>query len=219
MIYNVSRRSLFDSIAMTWSAIIRLLFVGCPAAILRRVAFVVVNALDGISGWTFAHVGNKGSEVIPARADGDASASIPMVVGSSLGVASGSHVVPDSVERMITHPMLADDIVSEVVVFETAAAFSPSASEAYRGDVGFCSTFADTAPYRGFAVFIVGCAGYYRETIEFLTSKVNEVWHNILHEMLFHMKGYVPADVDFGFRVAFPRHNVNYSMSCTCGRD
>ena len=87
------------------SAIVLLLLACSPVAIIRRISFVVVSALKGVSIRTLAHIRDEVFEFIPARADGDASASITRVFSRLWIAASVSHVGPSSILRGIVLTM------------------------------------------------------------------------------------------------------------------
>lgn len=82
-------------IALRLAAILRLLASGCPAAIIRRVRSVVVDALDGVLRRALAHVGDEDVNIgAPAIAHGDAARSVPLVIEMSWIRAAGHHRAP-----------------------------------------------------------------------------------------------------------------------------
>lgn len=65
-----------------------------PSAIVRRVSAIVVDALDGLTGWALAHVGQKSFKVKPFVADANAPGPVS-VKALAFGVAASiNHVLP-----------------------------------------------------------------------------------------------------------------------------
>jgi hypothetical protein len=74
-----------------------LLAIGCPAAIIRLVITIHVDAIQGFAIGTLAHIGQEILEGRPPVADGDTSAAIARI-GRDAGIpAPGMHVLPGKV--------------------------------------------------------------------------------------------------------------------------
>ena len=75
------------------------LFNSCrPSAVLGTVWTVVVDTVNAMALWTFAHILEKGREgIAPAITDGNASSSIVFIAAGAWDVAAGFHAHPDAV--------------------------------------------------------------------------------------------------------------------------
>lgn len=83
------------------SALIALLLVAGPAAILRVVIAIGVDALKAVSPWTWPYVGDKRMKVMqPSVADFDPAPAVVAKLRIVRIVASPLHSLPDRVERV-----------------------------------------------------------------------------------------------------------------------
>ena len=85
--------------------IIVLLFVRAPAAILRAVIAVVVDAFQRHPGRWFPHVGQEVPKVAPTFADGDAAAAIVAVPCGFWIRASLNHTFPSAINARFMAPV------------------------------------------------------------------------------------------------------------------
>lgn len=86
-------------------AIVLLLLIGRPAAIFRRIAFIIVDAIQRRFARPLAHVFNENGYVSPPLADRDASRTIILVSGIPRIGASPMHVSPNGIKRMTAESM------------------------------------------------------------------------------------------------------------------
>lgn len=80
-----------------------LLLLSRPSAVLRRVAKIVVNSIQGRACWLWSHVGVEGTEGIPLFADRNAATSIVFVSGIPDIGAATPHRHPRTKLRRSSH--------------------------------------------------------------------------------------------------------------------
>jgi hypothetical protein len=132
------------------ASIAHLLFLGGPTAIVRGVAFRVVNTFDGVSGRRAGtHIGKKVLEIVPALAHGHMR--IPAAL-ASISCRSGptTHVLPDRVFRLVRESMLGDHGTEPVIVL-AATTLSSAVSELRCTYTYGLSASAATEPVTEFA--------------------------------------------------------------------
>lgn len=72
-----------------------------PAAVVRLVIAVVIDAVKRIPGWARPHVLRKGWKTLPPSiAYGNPASAVVPVLGVGLEVATPTHIAPDAVKRM-----------------------------------------------------------------------------------------------------------------------
>ena len=170
--------SAFDQALFGRPSIAGLLFSRSPAAVLRSVVAVVVDAVQRQCRGPLAHVLEKIGECLPSLANADPS--FP-VVSKFLAIrieASSLHRSPDAVFRPVASPSrIAVDsgaLLSRLHGKATTAASSALAQVASRDNaLGAASTPA--APQRIAPV----CSGPFnrRQPAEALASQIAEAWH------------------------------------------
>lgn len=77
--------------------VVRLLFTGRPAAILGAVGAVIVNAIQRVAGWAFAHIGHKVFKSVPSLADVNSALPIAVKRRITRVVASLLNCLPQNV--------------------------------------------------------------------------------------------------------------------------
>lgn len=80
---------------------IALLFTtGRPAAIIRTISAVVIDAFDGMAKWTLAHIGQEIIEVFPPLANRDSAAAVIVESAVVWIRAALPHVAPNIIETV-----------------------------------------------------------------------------------------------------------------------
>ncbi len=96
---KTSRRPL-ECQQVVFPTVSALLGACCPAAILRAVVAIVVDAINRmLRGGASPHVQEKHCEVFPSIADSDAASTVVHVLGRGRVAATGAHPLPDDVLR------------------------------------------------------------------------------------------------------------------------
>lgn len=148
--------------------VIRLFGAWYPAAIMRRVRAVVVDALNAvIASWGRTQIPVEGfKRVSPLVRHGDASAAVAIEPGRCGVVAALSNIAPDVVLSRAAHP------VAEIYAFgpcrgelsvQASTAFTASARKELAGDRSLRSTLAPAdpvTPWSGCAAFMGGPANH-----------------------------------------------------------
>lgn len=89
-----------DFVFDRYASVVLALAVRGPAAILRTVTAIVVDAVKYKSLWSVAHVGHKIGEVVPARINRNSPTSVVFPSGCFRIAASIAHGLPYGIERM-----------------------------------------------------------------------------------------------------------------------
>lgn len=90
---DTSRNSI-NGVSHICSAISSLLLKRSPSAIIRRIAQRVINPLNGLARWPFAHITQKKFKGLPPLADPYSPTSVILVIGGFGVVASCPHRSP-----------------------------------------------------------------------------------------------------------------------------
>jgi hypothetical protein len=148
------------------SSVAHLLMPSSPFAIVRRIAFVIVDAFNGVFGRrAWSHVGKEGLKGFPFRADGNTSSPVILKSCVGRGVASASHADPDLILRRVDFAMLCEI---------ACPAFFGFASTQFRAlYASGLSTLANAVPVGG--LVIANRFVDYGPFTELLTGKVYEV--------------------------------------------
>lgn len=126
-----------------------------PAAILRRVMAVIINAVKLMLGrCATSHVGKEIVEGHPAITDRDAATTIPGILGTFRIKAAGFHGAPDVVFRRVCAPMPQPIVLAKMpnafhvsagcFRMETAARFNVTVAHIAYHDNRFASAFTAT---------------------------------------------------------------------------
>ncbi len=175
-----------------------LLRFGGPAAVFRRIAFVVVDAVNRVLlGWGFTHVRQKRLKVIkPSVAHRDASATVVMESGIARVVATSFHAAPSAIclcaspsipMRVSRVPVLEVPSTNLGNVFfrDAAARFNAPTLKVTGFDELFTTTGANTSPMRASSVF----SRWFDNTLnnsqtpKYLTRKINK-FHFVTSKLL-----------------------------------
>lgn len=81
-------------------------FTGCPSTIFRRIGTIIINAINGVTCRTFAHVIKEVSKRIPSLTNSYTSPSIVLKSRVSWIITTPSHAFPHDMRRGSGHPML-----------------------------------------------------------------------------------------------------------------
>lgn len=105
------------------------LLVRCgPLTVPGRIRSVIVSPVNRSAGWTRAHIGQEIVEVQPARIDGDTSAAVVRVLGTSRVGGSMDHASPAVERRCVRQPVSGVAGYCDLA-FQTAAAFRVAVAE------------------------------------------------------------------------------------------
>jgi len=171
---------------------------------MRGVVSTTVNSVNGVlAGWLQTHISNKVlKRIYPSIANLNTETAIVFIVGS-IGVgASGFHSTPRIKFRGISHPVGCQSFNGGVSSLAPAGSRVTTVKVRSGADSSI-PTSAKTNPSNWFC----GMKFNNSKSIEFLTGKVFEFRHNILHTMLTMIK-YVATCMETGVRVACPSHKL-----------
>jgi len=136
---------LLHALPNSLTTVVGLCFSVGPAAVLRRVWSVIIDALDGCASvWFWSHIGQEVLERIePSVAERNASGSIAAVIWMSRVVATTLSVLPRQVFRRSGHAMCPVDVTNQA---HTTATQTHANGKAPRVDVfdsaAFTAAFA-----------------------------------------------------------------------------
>lgn len=154
--------------------VVRLGAAVSPNAIARRIAPVVVEALNRMISRGLPHVGKKGVEGFPAIAQGDPAPAVVMVRGT-LGVcASLLHASPRVVGRAVFQSVSLRLCETYISSKATAALLFPFSKRVGR-DIDAVAAVADTSPDRLSVVTDIPRDS--REAVELLPGYVDQFRH------------------------------------------
>jgi len=129
------------------SSISGLLLLGCPAAILRRVALGIIDAIQRVfRGWTFAHIFEEARKrTFPMLANGNSTATIAAIGMIFRIIATLDHLRPSLILRTVAHPVRG---LAELVDFssKTTTAFRVSTAQILGNNSRNSSAGAETKP-------------------------------------------------------------------------
>jgi len=121
------------------------LHVGCrPTAIIRRIPFIIINAVKTGIGWTVSHIGPEILKRVPSFAYGYAPAAVILVSRIVDIFTSQQHMIP----RPICGGSSSLPMRSAFVTLPTATAFSMPRTKMFAIYNRMVSTFALTQPKR-----------------------------------------------------------------------
>lgn len=169
-----------DSNISTISPVVGLFFRRSPAAIPRVVSKVVISSVKGGAIRPCAHILNKQFKTTPPLTKSNPPSAVVFKVGVVGVTAPGSHACPRTVCSGVAH-----SVGSE---FKAPAGLSASIFNLRSDNYSRHAADADTKP-SGFPCFGVFSSLNNSQSVELLASKVSRYAHNILHKMLFRMKG------------------------------
>ena len=167
----------------------RLFAWACPSTVLRKVAVVVVNAINGVlRSWGVAHVGKERLKTVePSATNSDSSTSVSRVVGVCGFVAAPNHERPSVVflgrptaVRVAALPVL-QVLDAGHFPMQAPARLSVTGSE-------FPSRYNTRCPARASAipshleaaipnVGDVFASAHDKQATKYLTGKINKSWH------------------------------------------
>jgi hypothetical protein len=134
---------IFDGI----SAVEHLFFFGCPPTVLRAVALVVVDPVDGHSGWALPHVGKKVFKGLPPVAN---SYSPPSVVTEAFDIGVFTplpHPAPNIVCARVALTVLTIIPAVSFFVKQTATGVGSTVPDVCSISIGCLAAVASATPY------------------------------------------------------------------------
>ena len=184
------------------SRVVCLLHWCSPAAIFRKIPLVIIDAINGmLLAWFLTHVIKEiFKRFKPTVTNFYASCAISVKTFAIWVATSFLYVRPRFVFCRFTHLMSQTTTRFSVIIFNSNSS-----------NCNIISTFTDAIKTNHFiATRSELMRGYacYRQSVEFLTSKIDELTHNILHLNINHNIRVWLSDMVSDVRVAFPSQKV-----------